>query len=132
MFKDRYIYPAVFSYADNGISVSFPDLPGCLTAGNNDEEALLMGKEAMALHLFGMEEDQETIPDPTPTQALKVEDHQAVILLEVWMPPFRHEMRNKSIKKALTVLRWMDDIAREHNINYSHLLQDALSEHLKM
>lgn len=132
MFKDRYIYPAIFSYADDGISVSFPDLPGCLTAGNNDEEALLMGKEAMALHLFGMEEDQETIPDPTPTQDLKVESHQAAILMEVWMPPFRHEMRNQSIKKTLTIPRWMDDIAREHNINYSHLLQDALSDHLKM
>lgn len=25
--KDTYIYPAVFDYADDGISISFPDLP---------------------------------------------------------------------------------------------------------
>lgn len=132
MFKDRYIYPAIFSYADDGISVSFPDLPGCLTAGHNDEEALLMAKEAMALHLFGKEEDNDDIPEPTSTQAVKVDDHQAMILIEVWMPPFRHEMWNQSVKKTLTIPRWLDDIAREHEINYSHLLQDALSNHLKI
>ena len=29
MVKDRYIYPAIFDYAEDGISIEFPDLPGC-------------------------------------------------------------------------------------------------------
>ena len=33
MFKDRYIYPAIFDYADDGISIEFPDLPGWKLAG---------------------------------------------------------------------------------------------------
>ena len=56
MKKDRYVYPAVFDYADDGISVSFPDLPGALTCGDTDEEALRMARECMALHLYGMEQ----------------------------------------------------------------------------
>ncbi len=37
--KKYYVYPAIFNYADDGISVKFPDLPGCLTFGYSDEEA---------------------------------------------------------------------------------------------
>lgn len=30
MPKDRYVFPAIFDYGDDGISIEFPDLPGCL------------------------------------------------------------------------------------------------------
>ncbi|WP_044481900.1 type II toxin-antitoxin system HicB family antitoxin [Paenibacillus antibioticophila] len=43
--KDRYVYPAVFDYADDGISIEFPDLPGAITCGDTDEEALYMAKD---------------------------------------------------------------------------------------
>jgi hypothetical protein len=28
--NDKYIFPAILTYADDGISIEFPDLPGCL------------------------------------------------------------------------------------------------------
>ena len=34
MKKDCYVYPAIFPYSDDGISVEFPDLPGCLTCAD--------------------------------------------------------------------------------------------------
>ena len=41
--QDRYIFPAVFHYeGSGGISVSFPDLPGCFTCGGTDAEAVAM------------------------------------------------------------------------------------------
>src|SRR5690625_4208118 len=130
MKKDRYIYPAIFDYADDGISVEFPDLPGCLTCGNTDEEAILMAKEAMALHLYGMEEDGETIPPPSPLTQLNLDTNRVAVLVEVWMLPFRSEMKNQSVKKTLTIPRWLDDVAKEHRINYSQTLQDALKNQL--
>lgn len=130
MKKDRYIYPTIFSYADDGISVDFPDLPGCITCGDNDEEALHMAKEAMALHLYGIEEDQEDIPSPASPHHLHLKDNQVVVLIEVWMPPFRSEMENQSVKKTLTIPQWLDDIAKEHKVNYSKLLQEAIKDHL--
>ncbi len=53
MAKDRYIYPAIFDYDDDGIAVEFSDLPGCFTCGDNDEEALHMAKEAMLYQVPG-------------------------------------------------------------------------------
>jgi predicted RNase H-like HicB family nuclease len=131
--KDRYVYPAFFDYAEDGITVTFPDLPGCITCGYSDEEALTMAKEASALHLFGMEEDGEEIPTPSALQSLRpAEQNSAVILVDVWMPPFRYEIQNAAVKKTLTIPRWLDAAAKEHKVNYSHLLQEALKEHLGM
>lgn len=85
--KDRYIYPAIFDYADDGISVEFPDLPGALTCGDNDEEALRMARECMALHLYGIERDGDVVPEPTRAIDVITAANQTVVLIEVWMPP---------------------------------------------
>lgn len=45
--------------------VSFPDLPGVITAGSDLDEARAMAAEALALHLEGMAEDGEVIPAPS-------------------------------------------------------------------
>jgi predicted RNase H-like HicB family nuclease len=130
MKKDRYLYPAIFDYANDGISIEFPDLPGCLTSAESDEEAMRMAKDAMALHLYGIEQDGDEIPVPTSVTKLKTESNQAAVLIEVWMLPFRDEMENKAVKKTLTIPKWLDDLALEHKVNFSHVLQDALKEYL--
>ena len=50
--------------AKSDYGVSFPDLPGCVTAGATLEEARAMASEALALHLEGMAEDGDAIPEP--------------------------------------------------------------------
>lgn len=130
MKKERYIYPALFLYEPEGITVTFPDLPGCITCGNDAEEAFRMAREAMALHLYGMEQDGESIPEPSGPSVLKPEPGEVTTLIEVWMPPFRDEMENRAVKKTLTIPKWLDDLAQENKVNFSHVLQDALKKHL--
>ena len=50
---------------DSDYSVSFPDLPGCITAGVTIDEARTMAEEALALHLEGLAEDGQPIPAPS-------------------------------------------------------------------
>ena len=45
--------------------VSFPDLPGCVTAGHTFEEAKELAAEALALHLEGMACSGNEIPEPS-------------------------------------------------------------------
>ena len=45
--------------------VSFPDFPGCVTAGKSLEEARRRAPEALALHIAGMMEDGEKISKPS-------------------------------------------------------------------
>lgn len=51
--------------------VSFPDFPGCITAGKSLEEARRLAPQALALHIRGMLEDEEPIPEPSTLDDLK-------------------------------------------------------------
>ena len=130
---DKYIYPALFeSSEDGGYCITFPDLPGCITEGDTLTEALVMAKEALELHLYGMEDDNEEIPAPTPPEKIKPQLGSFVVPIEAYMPLIREEMANKAVKKTLTIPSWLNKIAEEKKINFSQVLQAALKEQLNI
>src|ERR1700688_689842 len=50
---------------DSDYGVSFPDFPGCITAGKTLDEASRLAPEALALHIQGMIEDGYAVPEPS-------------------------------------------------------------------
>ncbi|WP_342549367.1 type II toxin-antitoxin system HicB family antitoxin [Paenibacillus sp. FSL P2-0089] len=74
MKRKSYEYYAKFDYADDGITVTFPELPGYITCGHNTEEATQMAKEALVLYLEDMPE--KNIPKPTITYANLLVPHE--------------------------------------------------------
>lgn len=128
--KDRYIFPAILTYEKEGISIEFPDLPGCLPCANSDEEALKNAKEALELHLYGMEKDNDPIPEPSEIHDIKLRKNQVCILVEAWLSLVRSEMENRSVCKNLTIPKWLDDIAKQKKVNFSQILQAALKDYL--
>jgi predicted RNase H-like HicB family nuclease len=56
---------------DSDFGVSFPDFPGCVTAGRTLEEARRMAVEALALHIQGMVEDGIALPEPSKLDDLQ-------------------------------------------------------------
>ena len=77
---DFYRYHAIFTYEDDGVNVVFPDLPGCITFGKDEEEAIRMAKEAVSLHIYGMEQDKEPIPEPSSMKKLAEEGATMVVV----------------------------------------------------
>jgi len=128
--KNRYVFPAIFSFDNDGIAIEFPDLPGCFTCADTLEEAMYMARDAMELHLYAMEQDGSVIPSPSVLTDFVLGKNQRIVLIEAWMPPVRDEMQNKSVKKTLTIPKWLNDIAEHNQINFSHMLQSALKEYL--
>lgn len=63
----------------------FPDLPGCMPCASDIDEAMHNAKEALALHLYGMEEDNDLIPEPTTIDKIKLKPNQAIILVKIQM-----------------------------------------------
>ena len=47
---------------NSDFGISFPDFPGCNTAGKTLDEAPRMAAEALAFHIAGMVEDGDAIP----------------------------------------------------------------------
>jgi predicted RNase H-like HicB family nuclease len=56
--------------ADSDYGVSFPDFPGCISAGTTMDEAIVMGREALDGHIRLMVEDGEIIPEPSTMDAV--------------------------------------------------------------
>jgi len=130
---DRYVFPAVFQPEEGDTyTVTFPDLPGCVTQGRSLQHALAMARDALELHLYGMESDREQIPDPTRPDQVDVTAPAFCTLIEAWMPPVRDEMMSRPVKKTLTIPRWLNDLADEKGVNYSKVLQEALKERLEV
>lgn len=132
MSKDHYAYVAVFSYDNDGISISFPDLPGCLPCADPGDTfgALKNAKEAMGLHLWGMEQDGEAFPEPTPITSLQLKPQEIPVLIEVFMPPVREKINSRFVKKTLSLPAWLAAKADENGVNCSRLFQNALMEYL--
>jgi predicted RNase H-like HicB family nuclease len=81
MEQKTYKYWAIFSYADDGITVTFPDLPGCITCGNSTEEAIQMAKEALMLYLEDVSE--ENVPVSTQISHSALKSSEKVYLIEI-------------------------------------------------
>ncbi|MCK5764074.1 MAG: type II toxin-antitoxin system HicB family antitoxin, partial [Clostridiales bacterium] len=78
----------------------------------------------------GLEEDFEEIPKATSIKNIEIKDNETLILIDVWMLPVRDQMKNKAVKKTLTIPKWLNDVAIKNDINFSQLLQSAIKEYL--
>lgn len=129
---ERYFYPAVFTYEDGQeIAVDFPDLK-CATSGVNDDDALLSARELLGCVLYGMEEDGEEIPEPTPLSKVETRKNERAVLIDVYMPSVRMSGINRSVNRTVTLPAWLNAVALEKNINFSQVLQDALKKQLNL
>jgi len=62
---DKLYYLGIVERGEDGYYVSFPDLPGCVSAGDSLQQAAANAEDALALHLAGMAEDGEAPPAPS-------------------------------------------------------------------
>ena len=128
--KDRYSYIAIFDIADDGISIEFPDLPGCLPCADDLDEAVKNAREALGLHLWGMERDNDPIPKPTALKDIHCDANQMPVVVDVFMPTFRDKLNNRFVKKTLSLPAWLADMADADGVNCSKVFQNAMMDYL--
>lgn len=145
MEKNYYVYPAVFHFwidenSLNQCSVTFPDLPGLISGpgpGATFEEALDVAREGLALHLEGMIEDGDEIPEPTPIHKLVYEKNPseggtvAVALVDVVMSIYRNRMK-EYVRVNITLPKWLKDVAEIKQVNFSKVLREGLVDVLEL
>lgn len=62
---NRLFYPALFHKAEEGgFWISFPNIPECLTEGDNMEDAYNMAIDALGLRITDMEKNHTLLPAP--------------------------------------------------------------------
>lgn len=125
----KYVYPAIFTpEEDGGFSIIFPDLEGCYTCGDDLTDGMEMAKDALSLVLYGYETEHREIPAPSPLSAFEIADGQFVNYVACDTLAYRKMYNNKAVKKTLSIPEWLNEEALSLNINFSQVLQDALTD----
>ncbi len=107
--------------------VSFPDFPGCITAGKTIDEAKDLAYEALLLHLEGMREDGEQLPVPSNLEDIvsEPENAYAVAFLVVSVPDAHGKSKRINITMPEETLRRVDAAARRRGLSRSSFLTRA-------
>lgn len=129
----RYIFPCIIreDKEDDFFYVSFPDLDDCFTDGDTFEDAIVSAKEVLEGCLFEYVKYGREIPTSTKTR-IKTQEDEALIYVDAWMPPIIDKVKNLSVKKTLTIPKWLNDEGEKRGVNFSHLLQTALKNYLNI
>jgi len=125
-------YLAVFEPTETGYSVYFPDLPGCVSHGKDFEEAQRQAAEALGLHIYGMDKDEDEIPEPSKTPQVDPETADGYLVSPIIVFPdiVRNELDNRAVKTNLTIPAWLKELAEAQGVNYSKVFQTALMDYL--
>ena len=126
---NKLFYPAIFHVSDDGgFWITFPDLPECMTQGDNMQEAYEMAADALGLALTSREEEKQEIPSPTDINHIKLNSNEYCVIIEFDMLAYKKRTNSKAVKKTLTIPEWLNEEAMTLGINFSQVLQDALMQ----
>jgi predicted RNase H-like HicB family nuclease/metal-responsive CopG/Arc/MetJ family transcriptional regulator len=111
---------------DSDYGVSFPDLPGCVTAGLDLDDARSMAEEALALHLAGMAEDEQPIPESSSLEAVMSErENRDAVAILVKAPPAMTKAVRINMTMPANELDEIDRFAAENGYTRSGFLLHA-------
>lgn len=118
-------YPIILKRTDEGYYVVIPDF-NIGTQGENVAEAMEMARDAIGLMGIDMEDDGIALPQPY-SRVIEKEDGDIVTLVDIDFSEYRKRVDNKAVKKNCTIPYWMSVAADKEGLNYSRVLQDALT-----
>ena len=118
--------------AGSDFGASFPDFPGVVTAAPTLEDLRKEAEEALALHIAGLVEDGEIVPDPSPLDVIaQVDDYRdSVAVLVVGAPVLGGASVRVNITLPESMLKRIDQYAEEHGMTRSGFLVQAAKKEL--
>jgi len=121
----EFIYPAIFhKNGDGSYTISYPDLPGCITEGKSLGNAMYMAQSALTQWIDYLTDKNQKIPDASPEKKIKTANGDFINLVCA-------EIKNtKAVKRTVSIPKWMDDRVAQAGLSLSRVLQDALKEKL--
>lgn len=112
--------------ADSHFGVSFPDFPGIITAGTTLDEARAMAEEALTLHVEGLAEDGEAIPEASALDDIMSDpDNRSAVAILVSVKSDRPKIVRVNVTLPEDVLEQIDKFAESHGYTRSGLLTQA-------
>lgn len=121
----EYIYPAIFHANDDGsYTITYPDLPGCISEGKSLADALYMAEAALTQWVNYLTDKKQVIPAASPVTGIQTGTDEFVNLVRADVKDLR------AVKRTVSIPKWMDDMVAESGLSLSRVLQDALAKRL--
>lgn len=125
----KLVYPAIFTpcIEKEGYTVIVPDLPGCVTEGDNLTHAIEMANDAACGWILGELEDGNIFPQPSKHDAITTSEKGAFVnLIVLDIDAYAEKYGNKSVRKNITIPAWLNTYGEKNNVNFSKVLTEAL------
>ena len=118
----EYIYPAIFHVNNDGsYTITFPDLPGCISEGKSLGNALSMAQSALNQWIEYLTDKRQEIPQASDIGAIRAGDGEFVNLI-------RADVRGeRAVRRTVSIPKWMDEQVAASGLSLSRVLQDVLS-----
>lgn len=122
----EYVYPALFhlNEDDGSYTITYPDLPGCISEGKTLENALYMAQDALCVWLKFLLDDGQALPAASALVQVAPAPGEFVNLVRASVQDSR------AVRRTVSIPKWMDDKVSEAGISLSKVLQDALKTRL--
>ncbi len=127
-------YPIVIHKdSESDYGVTFPDIPGCFSAGSTIEEAINMAQEAAECHIEGILIDSEPIPTPSDIEIYRnnsdyIEGVWALVEIDISKLSLKSKRINITMPERL--VRIVDQYAKKGGLSRSGLLSQAVTEYM--
>ena len=123
----KLFYPAIFHKAEEGgFWITFPDIPECMTQGDDMQQAYEMAVDALGLAITSREEEGQEIPSPSEPYQIALDSDSFCAVIEFDMLAYKKRTNSKAVKKTLSIPEWLNEEATALGVNFSQVLQEAL------
>lgn len=123
----KLFYPAIFHKAEEGgFWITFPDLPECMTQGDDMQHAYEMAVEALGLAITSRKEEKVALPTPSTPYEIITNSGEFCVVIEFDMLAYKKRTNSRAVKKTLTIPEWLNEEATSLGVNFSQVLQEAL------
>ena len=127
----KLVYGACFYPFENGngYTVVVPDLPGCVTEGNNLASAIEMAVDAASGWVLDELESGKDIPKATVLSSIVPDSSDGFVnAIVLDMDNYTEKFGNRAIRKNVTIPNWLNTKAEQKGVNFSQVLRKALED----
>ncbi len=115
------VYPVICHQEDGKYWSEFPDLDGCFSQGDTQQEVIVNSRESLEGYLISLLENGQDIPEPSRLTEIKAGENDFLSYIECDL-----NMKGKCVRKNVTIPEWLDRKAEKAGLNFSQILKDAL------
>jgi len=124
------VYPVILTPAEGGYAVFVTDLE-INTQGDDIAEAIFMARDAIGLWGICQQDAGRVIPEPSKSEPPHKKG-ELVSWVDIDFDEYRRKHDNRTVRRNIALPAWLDEAAREADINVSGFIQSALKEHLNI